>query len=112
MGEKQMEQYPNCEDLVLNMAACFEAYAITHEVPEAENERGKFVHYISGCWRVQKKVFVCGLPADWWDITDEKENMKKQKRICSIFHTESRTEANAGADLRRNGTHQGGIQSL
>lgn len=31
-----MEQYPNCEDLVLNMAACFEAYAITHEVPEAE----------------------------------------------------------------------------
>lgn len=38
MGEKQMEQYPNCEDLVLNMAACFEAYAITHEVPEAEKK--------------------------------------------------------------------------
>ena len=35
-AKKQMEQYPNCEDLVLNMAACFEAYAITHEVPEAE----------------------------------------------------------------------------
>ena len=35
-ARKQMEQYPNCEELVLNMAACFEAYAITHEVPEAE----------------------------------------------------------------------------
>lgn len=37
-AKKQMEQYPNCEDLVLNMAACFEAYAITHEVPEAEKK--------------------------------------------------------------------------
>ena len=35
-ARKQMERYPNCEELVLNMAACFEAYAITHEVSEAE----------------------------------------------------------------------------
>ena len=76
-ARKQMEQYPNCEELVLNMAACFEAYAITHEVPEAP--------YISGCWRVQKKVFVCRQPVDWWDITDEKDNLKKQELICSIF---------------------------
>lgn len=81
-ARKQMEQYPNCEDLVLNMAACFEAYAITHEVPEAEKRERD---YINGCWRVQRKAFVCGLPVDWWGITDEKGNMKKRKHICSIF---------------------------
>lgn len=37
-ARKQMEQYPNCEELVLNMAACFEAYAVTHEVPEAKKK--------------------------------------------------------------------------
>ena len=55
------------------------------EIKELMEKTQKIAPYISICWRVQRKVCVCGLPVDWWDITDEKGNMKKQKRICSIF---------------------------
>ena len=56
-----------------------------------KRRKKKSVPYISICWRVQRKVCVCGLPVDWWDITDEKDNLKN----FSIVLASSVSKANA-----------------
>ena len=33
-GRKKLEQYPNCEPLILNLAVCLDAYRIIREVPD------------------------------------------------------------------------------
>ena len=75
-ARKKLEQYPNCEPLILNLAVCLDAYRTIREVPDEE----QYDPYLAGFYMRKKQYDKAEKYLEYFSIQNP-ERKRKQAQI-------------------------------
>ncbi len=104
-AKKQLEQYPNCEKLILNIAICLEAYLVVHDVPD----KTEYEEYLCSLYirllnseKEAIRISAAGSLVEFYSRKKDYEKAEKYLEYYSIKNPErKRKQAQIYADTGR-----------